>query len=334
MAPTQLADWFAAHAAARMQGHVRSRPQFAADYLNYLWPISTDYSSPLNPFFLVEAEDASTLVSHRVWMARDGLIPLLWFFKRNPTPRGFEGDLLVSAEFADYVPPAWTKQVGLFELVSTLGTAVKKPKSLLITGISMETYCSIPMLDKIVSGLTKSFGDLKNMNVQTFLPGRFDGWGTENAQDFHLKYYVRLSEAFGGRKIQGLNWTQVEAWGDLTGCAIVDLNEKLLCADSYLVHHAMSRGANYWSLSKSQMSRNADFVRISPFHGLRVQRAVKAKAWKGWNSHTLERFENAMSSEANKRFPWPNWFTDWALIANQARHGSRSLRAEKFSKAF
>ncbi len=353
-----LADWFAAHAVVRKQGPLQAKPQYATDFVNFLWPVGLEYCSPLNPFFLIECQDPAQLKEHRTWMARDGMLSLLWFFKANPQPRGFDGEILVPLEFAEYVPVAWKSRVGFFELVSLPDPAARLPKrarpvasgaspasaaskKILLTGLVMDTYCSIDHLESLLEQLESDLGDLSAVEAQCFLLGRFDGWGTEHQHDFHPAYFTRIAKAFGS--IDAMTWLRFESVTDWSGWTVVDLNEKLLCSDSYLVHQALARGAELWaprleSPVKPGASAREEFIRLSPYHGVRVWHVPSLAKAKPMSLEAERRFQRAMASESNRRFPWPGWFTNWALVSRPGRRpgqaGANSgLMASKFSNA-
>src|SRR5581483_8710087 len=68
----------------------------------------------LNPVFLAECESLLQLKFAPVWLARDGLVPLTWFFSRFPEPCGFKGTIHVHEDFAPIIPKAWAKRVGTY----------------------------------------------------------------------------------------------------------------------------------------------------------------------------------------------------------------------------
>src|SRR3954470_10839273 len=84
-------DWFKTHTRESLRKYLVSSAGSAADLVQYLHPFGSPYHSALNPVFLAECENLRQLDYAPVWLARDGLLPLLWFFSRFPVPQGFRG---------------------------------------------------------------------------------------------------------------------------------------------------------------------------------------------------------------------------------------------------
>jgi hypothetical protein len=331
--PTRLSEWFNSHPSrARSASDFEPSGKLAKEYLDFLWPIGMTYASPLNPLFLVECSDPRQLSRRRTWASRDGLVPLLWFFHQNPEPRGFSGELLIPSDFSACVPHSWRKQVALVDWTSSERPAAR-PKFLL-TGLAMNTYCSIEQLEEILGALQRDFGDLRRCETRALLLSRFDGWGQEHDHDYHPRYFMKLHTAFG--EFQPMKWPEFDSNSDLRGWTVIDLNGRSLVSDSFLTQNALGRGASLWTprTLDAMPTSASEYIPLSPYHGARVHSRYPSQTFLPLSPEQEKRFAFALASETNRRFPWPNWFTSWAQLATtaQAQASKKAASAAKSSR--
>jgi hypothetical protein len=311
-----LADWFLAHAHSKAQGKVLDQRPEVKNFINYLWPVCDSYFSPLNPIFLSEVADVKAMNEFPVWMARDGLVPLLWFFKKNPAPGKLKSRLLIHRDFSEYVPPAWRSTIGTYRIEATPeGSAPGRSKHLLLIGLMMDTYCSIPALKNKLSAVSETLGKkgLADMRISAFIPPRMDAWGGEHHHEFSIQYCLELAR-YLGTEISALSWTQLQGMSSWAETTVVDLNENLLCADNFLLHKVMSTGARpfeHREPGQNEKNPRGTLVRLSPYHGVRIEKHITTDKFKG-RFEEIAAIERVFLSEANQRFPWPNWVLGWA----------------------
>ena len=318
-------DWFFAHADYIRQTRETPRPQEVQNFLGFLWPVALDYYSPLNPFFLADYPPLSSIPRRRGGLARDGLISLLWFFKRNPTPGKFDGNLWVHRSLEAWVPKAWRPLTGTYEIESIGTRKTGRTRQFLLLGIGMESYCSLRHLESQLAEIASvlSPAELARAKISAFLPGRYDGFGNEHSHGYYGEFVRRILGTLG-LNVEFIDWRRVEAMASLSGYEVVEFNEKLLCADSYLLHFTLSRGATLFRKPTRNSSRDrGTLVQLSPFHGMRLRKRISGKSY--WESEIGRvRLTQAMLSDANQRFPWPSWFTDWSKIV--LKSGSRDAK--------
>ncbi|MGZ6371575.1 MAG: hypothetical protein ACXWPM_12535, partial [Bdellovibrionota bacterium] len=248
-------------------------------------------------------------------------------FKTNPRPPARKAGvppckLWIDRAFADFVPEAWRSSVGGYRLCRGPGVSrprsPTKPKALLVTGLMMPVYCGLDSLQTQLDEIVERYGRraLATMEILAFLPASFLDWGTRPQHEYHSEYMLRVCRTLGTR-IRPISWTQLDAASSFEGFDLVDLNEGLLCRDSALLHLAMSRGARL-AFETAPLPKER-YVAISPSHGFGLSERLPAArslkpALQGTRS-AFERFENAMQSDANRRFPWPRWIPAWARMA-------------------
>jgi hypothetical protein len=309
-------EWFFAHLDAKRRHAVDDTSPEVRRFRDHLWPAALDYHSPLNPVFLAGCTDLGSLFDHPSWFVRDGLIPLLWFFKTHPNPGGFQGRLWVAEEFAKWVPLAWRSVTGSYRIECPVTTAPSRARCLLLTGLSMESFCSLEFLEQSLAELSRMIPpkELKKREILAFTPARTDNFGSQHHHNYTGEYIQSICKALG-TQIRFLNWQSLlETLDSGKTCDLYELNEKLLCADSYFVHAALSRGARLLRAKSPRSTAGTSFIELSPHHGVRLKKRIQEPSL--WNSKDSSRFfANVMLKEANQAFPWPNWFMDWGMAA-------------------
>lgn len=310
--------WFPQHFVRPQQGSKEVQ-----GLLGHLWPAAVEYASPLNPGFLVAQASQGKLPDLPVFLARDGLIPLLWSFARFPEPprKGGVERLLVAPEWVEWVPLAWRKRVRTYRVVRSPSLEQSPIRRVLFTGVIMDTYCTIDglraLLDDVNSLLPK--GGVRALEPFIFAPPRLSGYGNEHAHGYFFDFVQTLFESCG-RRLQTLDWRRAHAVDDWSGTLVVDLSDRKLCADSYGVHFALSRGAigleDLRGSPHQVLPPSSVFVPHSPYYGVLMEE-VSTKAPQQDMSIDLQfaahqtRLHQELNSPAGTAFPWPGWFQAW-----------------------
>jgi hypothetical protein len=309
-------DWFKAHSHASLRRYLASSSASAADLIDYLAPFGATYHSALNPVFLAECESLLQLQFARTWLARDGIVPLAWFFSRFREPHGFKGTIYVPEEYAAVVPSAWAKRVGTYrfgELPRTElpenYTEYKLPRTkLILLGISSPAYCSVEYLRELLTQARKRFkarfGSFPR-EVSVCLVQKTEPLGTAEESSRHAnEAMLAVCQEFG-TDIQVMDLRDFETTSSFNGAVVLEVNERLLCADTALAQVAVGKGA---ALLGQPLESDYDrFVRTTLTHGFGIREPGKAAANNGFSRGFQKSFEQAMASRANRYFPWHHW---------------------------
>ncbi|MGZ3709201.1 MAG: hypothetical protein ACXWPM_10685, partial [Bdellovibrionota bacterium] len=158
----------------------------AHDFLRGLYPTTLPYYSTLNPVFLAGCATTRPLLRADQWLVRDGALPLQDFFARNPSPGGFEGQLLVHEAIAGVVPRPWLRSVALYRVVSNpLPQIRQKPTTtkLLLCGLSSPVYSSLAPPREFLAQVERSLKSaLRGVTeVSYFFPRQLLAWEIEGA---------------------------------------------------------------------------------------------------------------------------------------------------------
>ncbi|MEQ1877999.1 MAG: hypothetical protein ABL958_15255 [Bdellovibrionia bacterium] len=319
-------DWFDAHKEAETTLHKRPiDPRFS--FTRDVWPAATEYYSPLNPIFLSEKFYPAQLNERTIWLARDGLVPLLWFFKRNPKPPFLKCTILVHEDFAPYVPNAWRPTIGTYRIQAEVPAKRVEAKTLLVMGSVADSYCSLTGLEDILDRLEQRITPerLAKLNKVCFLPVQLHL--SANRETFQPAYFLELYRRLG-MDFKPVRFGWIEGQLLLNETIVIDLNEKLVVADNFLMHTALQKGAQYLSLADNLKQSPGRFIRMSPYHGMIVTERLTGRceiAKDSASEEYFERFERAMRSDANRAFPWPIWMTEWGLAISRANRESKAL---------
>ncbi|MCE3009999.1 MAG: hypothetical protein LW875_05255 [Proteobacteria bacterium] len=328
-----MADWFDNHPKNRdAQSNVLPITPEVKAYLEFLWPMAESYYSPITGVFLLQVVKLELLNKKQYWMVRDGLLPLLWFFRLHPKPTGLNSKLLVEESLLPFVPEAWNNQVGSYKLVSTAkGNGKRK---LLLVGYLSEFFMP---LDEVGSWFTKALSndsqdELKKMSKSVFLPYRQWHFQSESDHFYHLIFTKKMIEALGS-DFEPLTHKKLQQMESTNGYEVLLANSNLLLSDNALVHNLLSKGAKiYGDFAATDHADGSEYVAFSPYHGVRVQMNPEvASIGKAWNRSLAEteKFQAALSkalhSDAHTKLPWPQWFSDWAKV-EMKKHSNGSKK--------
>lgn len=317
-------DWFRAHRVSLQRFDHLIANEKNKGFISYLWPIGQEYYSPLNPIFLTSNYPIDVLNEHPMWMARDGLVPLLWFFQMNPKPGRFKQKILIHETFSPFVPEAWRNNMGTYRVDSTKTDQISVNKVILTTYIS-EMFCSQEYLKKLLAQIATTVGEenIRNITKYLFCLDKNLGYGQETKHQIVPEFMRQIYKVFGTEEYQLWNWTNLDAYPNFEGFHYCEISEMLLCADSYVAHHVAKRGARPL-LNSRPKEQDEELIELSPYHGVFFKRHLSGeymlsdkKRELDEAKHCFTKFEAAMRSEANTGLPWPGWITPWTKLATE-----------------
>jgi hypothetical protein len=327
-----LADWFDGHPKKReAEGHVLPVSPEVKAFMDFLWPMAEPYYAPVPGVFLMQVSSFDLLNAKPVWLVRDGLLPLLWFFRLHPNPEGLNSKLLIEESLLPFVPSQWSRSVGSYKLVSTAKRNGKR--KLLFVGYLSEFFMP---LDEIGLWLGQTFAnesaeELKTMAKTVFLPFRQWHFQSDNDHVYHLMFVRKLIELMGS-DFEAINQKRLQQLESTHGFEIISANTNLLLSDNALVHQLLSKGGNLYGSYREQNSTDCDFIAFSPYHGIQVRMNPEVssigRAWRRSLAETekyQESLSRALSSDAHTKLPWPQWFSDWARV-EMKKHRNHSKK--------
>jgi hypothetical protein len=315
-----------------------ARANDVASFFQTVWPASESYVSALQPIFLVDLPKLNELSPNQDWLVRDGLLPLIWFFVKNPEPGRYSGRLRIPHEFQAFVPDAWRKQVDLYQIFEETAEgftpsfeareAKHEVREILLMGLIMPSVCSLSRLEFELSEIVRFVGGreaLSKVQLRAFLPVRFEETSVYNGPAYFNRYMTSICAALG-TDIEYLAFESFQWMYPRAGSWVHEFNERWLYSDSYLTMLALSKGSRFIPMGPSGLRSSLratadDFDRVFPAFP-NVSFGVHARYSQpfinyldsAWVSETQERSQayfRAVSSAANTAYPWPKWFDSW-----------------------
>jgi len=288
-----------------------------------LWPVSIHYESPIDPIFLHQIQDIDTFSLSPVWLIRDGLVPLAWFFYHHPKPpHRWSSQLLVHSSLAYVVPPSWRKFVGIYriKIFSSLHSDLRKQK-LLLLGHMDPTYCSLKSLEEQLKIIQPKS---KNLAISTLLFQKFNTVPGATCLTYPMDYISKISQ-YLGFDFSILNWKEFVQSQEFQDTIIADLNDRMIYADNFLTHHTLGLGGSV--LDTVPEDAPTDFgagriLRLSPHHGFEILPNLSRSQWSVKTSRfndlwvqlhkivALHKKTAKPDKESYSRFDWPSCFLD------------------------
>lgn len=307
-------------------------------FMGAIWPMGPLYYNPMNAVYLMQIVDLRLLRIRPEWVVRDGLIPLLWFFKQNPRPPDFNVRLYVDESLARFVPEVWSSKFGTYRLHSGQPSPLGSRTALI--GIAAEIYAGVSFVHKKIAAICARESAAGSLSTDLCVLAKIVSHD-EKEQTFHASYFREIfTQATGAMRIM----TRNELCGtfDMQKVRLYDLNEKLLLSDNSMAHELLRKGA-YWGETR-EISHGEEYRKLSPFHGYvmnanldQVSGLDVAQSMREF-SQFHDRVDDVFSSQAFQHFPWPTWFTEWAratqdeIVQKRQPVGAKKSDAQKAVK--
>ena len=297
----------------------------------FAWPMALPHGSH-GTMFIGTLQNSAIVDGLSLVKARDGLYSLLWFFHQRPTPAKFKGNLLVHRSLGAFVPKAWRKQTGYYRLgglESFEKTGAESFSSnenfeeLLLVGAISEAFCSLVALESFLKRIKNELSTerLAGLKKTAFLPVR-SAPGADDSDRYQTEFVLTLARELGS-DIQILNWKKFNAIDNFKKARLIDFNDGSLCADNYLVHSALSRGARLlFDDEKPQAGEIC--IELSPFHAAYIREELPDFNFELPSNQEKIRImkyfklmEEAMPVRPTNFFPWPSWFEAWCEVVRR-----------------
>lgn len=206
---------------------------------NYLWPATMAHGAS-DWAFLSEIDQKISRTPGIAIKIRDGLIPMLWFFNKNPEPANWQRKILIHHSLFRHVPMAWRDRTGVYEIgAQPRPEDIETMDELLLLGVASDNFCGLERMEQLLARIEERLAQLPavtKLSGYIAIPPWVDHVG------FQAEYFVTLARRLN-RDIQFLNWYKFCGRRNLSKTFVVDLNEFVLCADNYLYQWALTHGA-------------------------------------------------------------------------------------------
>ncbi len=243
-------------------------------YAHYLAPFAEKYYSPLNPFLIFGGADISHLMKKDVWLLRDGLIPLSFFFKDAPLDlMDGQRKFLVHKDFWFLIPPEWQKSVLFYDMIPStfFGNGIV-PEKMVLTGIANDTLADIDEFVQAITDLAAAFTEkeIKSMQIIAYFPNkRADLWG--KWQDENIFKYAKLIFKNLKLDIEFPEWDILQSSMDYQNTLYYEINSGAIVKDTSVQQMFLSRGAGL--LKKKNETTSFKMIKkhqISLYHNVEI----------------------------------------------------------------
>ncbi len=238
-------------------------------YIHVCSPHSNAYNSHIPGIFLVDLESFSILNKSERWVVRDGLIPLLHFFEKHPSPpKSIDSTLLFDRDLAAIVPKAWQKLAKTRTQIALKDDPT--PTKLLVPSLMCAQYSSLEDTRSALLDACNAFETRakKITEVALFTPLRIVDYRAQNDDVYTFNFVSLYMNAFG-EKVQLLNYEAVRSQFNFSGYYVLDTNSKYLLSDSACLNHCLAAGGTL--LNYQRPKEPGEVIYLSPFHGYYVE---------------------------------------------------------------
>ncbi len=111
-------------------------------YLEFLAPHSRRYFSRLRPLFSFEVKSLTSLNAFSHVLLQDGVLYLMRFFQRFPTPHGLMSKILIHENLGTLIPKAWKEHILYYRVQGSEATEVSNKKKNLFLYLSFAQFHS------------------------------------------------------------------------------------------------------------------------------------------------------------------------------------------------
>jgi hypothetical protein len=247
--------------------------------------------SPLPSGFL------SRIPREKIFLARDGLIPLLRFFSRYPAPpKTYRGELLVHRDWGAFVPSRWRARCRLYRIGSRASPGLPKEQTRTRAVMAFQFsryYCSETFLEERAGAYKKS--RVLQAALRGGPPLGIFEHGEPN-MGFELKAHHSLSQLFG-RRATPVSLAELKHFTNLRDAYALDFNERFHCSDDANLHLLLSRGAV--DPLEPLVKAKEHFERVSLYHGyfLSTFTGREARFWENAERDAMRRFLKSASRD-------------------------------------
>lgn len=240
-------------------------------YSEFLDSFTGSYFSPLNPVLLFQLNKGCPWEKLSVISAMDGLLSLLRFFNKYPTPPKNFPLLLIHKDLAPIVPEEWIGCTGTYRLVVTKRLMKKEIENVLVFNLAEPEQSSISYIERQLRTISKN---LDSVNVYTSTKHDFNFLIHQKYQEEKFLYYFSIlqlyKELFKDKRKE--SDTNHIIHGVSSNSVYLNVNpHKFYFSDSYIDHELLSSGIAPINMDEFIAKDSKAIIELSPYHGMEVE---------------------------------------------------------------
>ena len=280
-------------------------PELSKAYLYAMNPFTQEYYSLLNPTFLLETNLEVLANNVPTVFIRDGGLQLLTFFWQYPSPPSSIKSIIIDESLQFLIPKEWYKKVHLYKILPTNPPRTPK-KKLLVYGVVMTNLCDenfiFAELDKI-----KVMSKTLKLDAEFYFHLKDDifYWTQQNALISNVM--KRVSDNFGP-SIKFHDYKSIEKQDSFSDYYIYEINEKMLYADSWVLHHLLTKEAHLLNEKSSRdisMDKSLEWLDLSLTYGVLIKSSFEMKRLDKDAEETIKTLKEYTMKSPKKNAYWP-----------------------------
>lgn len=269
-------------------------------FMSYLSPDSSHYHLSINPAFSIELEfslkEQSNLL--KAVSLRDGVMPLMMFFLRNPSPPEDGPVFIIDNDLSCIVPEIWRTRVLLRSPYSNSSLIIERKKIIFFISPMKET-APLDLVEDELNNIFKRVSKdheillyFSSANLKGKILAEYDqAWG--------YKILEIIFSKFKSHKITVLNWKEYGDY-DFNHVEYYFINPLIYYfTDSYLQHDISQRGATPLFQNKVESCEQYALA-ISQYHGFILHQFFANYESFGQENLSKQIFEIGMSEDERK----------------------------------
>lgn len=208
-------------------------------YRHNSWPHLEEVYRPV-PYFsssqLVRLEDLNS--AHR-WLCVDGLTNLACFFKKNGSPLGLKGSLLVGVEAKNMIPRSWHERVMFYRLKTVNLHMTMNSRAVVLISLGDDDSAIFEASKKLSELVqTQAFEQYDSVRIHITTFG-----GLRGGKRGFCSFFEKICHLIG-EKYQLISLDEILSSRNFKGVDLINLIDKNVTLDSFLVHYVCSYGAS------------------------------------------------------------------------------------------
>lgn len=272
------------------------------------WPMTLAYPIDFPQTFICGIDSIESLNQFGSGLARDGLIPLMWFFQKFKKPAAYRGRIYLAKGLQDYVPTAWRKNIGTFE-IRRLPTKTRYSNLLLCATHSDRPISQEQLLVQISKArkLARKLGI--NLNKTEALIFR-NSHHNQNSEVEFSKFHLLLFKYFK-ENIKFNDFHKLRERITSSQSLVINLDDSLICKDHYLTNYMIARGGSSLECELAPRLKTGDHeIPLSLTHSVYLNESPNFKNLNaGFLKHISQyQLKSVKTKPVDRLNPWPQWF--------------------------
>ena len=277
------------------------------EMINQMPTVYGHVNLPISTIYLFDLQDLSLLKKSNTWIARDGVVGLLWFFEKNEIPpQAFSTNILIDERLSCLVPLKWRKWFKPFKIFSEELKTIKSTKLLIHqTGYYFKNENGFKKLEQ------KS-KEIRKIEIQEiyFANGAMARQDLEFVTDLIKFSQKNILKKFEYVPLESREKTEMH-----TGMNFFEINNLFFSSLSGISLNYLLKGAR--DLNSQKKRKSEELIYLSDKNGLAISKSFndnqKINCFGERALYMKKYYEKKYPINVfTNNYPWSLWFQEWA----------------------